>query len=187
MTKEEFNRGMDVLQAAFLRKYSEESVLVFWQELKEEPGSAFVLVCRMLAKKAQHLPSLSEILQAMPERILAKDDDEDYENLDWFGKIRFLYNKATSFTTYQERCDWVDKKQPDCVNKRQLLFHGCLLYEKIWPEVSKEHPDWNEEMKIKECLRRFPYELQNFFNSKTRKKDLRKSDFEKLQLKTYEP
>src|SRR3990172_7115242 len=81
MTREQFDIGIGILQSALRRKYSDESILLFWGELRENIGEAFIFACRRLARESLKLPVLSELLEAIPEEKGRPYDYSEYSEL----------------------------------------------------------------------------------------------------------
>lgn len=161
MIHDEFEKGIAVLQAAFRRRYSDQSITLFWEELREVDGNAFNLACRTMARSGERLPSLSEIFRNLPVQEEKTDNGELAPDAPWLDQVRKIYNDCTALATYEERLSFAEKLDSP---KRTLLFHGKILYEKIWPQVIAEHPDWSKDSQVRECLRRFVPELQRYFN-----------------------
>lgn len=161
MIHDEFEKGIGVLQAAFRRRYSDQSITLFWEELREVDGNAFNIACRMMARSGERLPSLSEIFRNLPRQDEELKKTAFGTGTPWRDEVRQIYNDCTELTTYEERLAFKDKLD---VSKKILLTHGVILYEKIWPQVIAEHPGWDKDACVNECLRRFPSELYRFFN-----------------------
>ena len=87
MTRQEFDTGIGILQAAIRRKYSDDSILLFWGELRENIGGAFIFACQRLARESLKLPVLSELLEAMPKEEKLHDYSEYGELAKKWGNV----------------------------------------------------------------------------------------------------
>lgn len=160
MIHEEFQKGIEVLQAAFRRRYSDQSIALFWEELREIDGPAFIVACRVMARGEDRLPSLSTIFRNLPQKEKAEVAESLY-GLPWLDEVRKVYNDCTAYTTQEERVAFRDKLD---AKGKTLLTHGVILYETVWPQVLAEHPDWSREAQINEALKRFESSLYRHFN-----------------------
>lgn len=148
MNQKEFDDGIKILTAAFRQKYSEDSYKLFWAELKEKNGDAFLTTCRILAKEETRLPSLSMIFARLPQEIVPEGLPRIVHEL-WSDKMRRLYNAVISLPTREERFAFTDRLDaPD----RNALADAVLLYETIWPEVCRQNPMADSETKIRLAL-----------------------------------
>lgn len=78
MTREDFEKGVKILEAGIGRTYKKETTDLFWEETREGFGGAFLSVCRELARSEDRLPSLA-LLTARLSNARAEDDHERRE------------------------------------------------------------------------------------------------------------
>ena len=67
MNGKEFKKEMQRLEVAFMKRYPEETLDVYWEELKDVDYGIFSRACGTMRKRENFLPILSTILRYIDE------------------------------------------------------------------------------------------------------------------------
>lgn len=67
MNGKEFKKEMQRLEVAFIKRYPEETLDVYWEELKDVDYGIFSKACGAMRKRESFLPILSTILRYVDE------------------------------------------------------------------------------------------------------------------------